>query len=44
VKALPVNWDPWSVLKTSGLPFLSASSNAWNETNGAVIGVFHVTC
>jgi len=24
VKVLPVNWDSWSVLKISGLPFLSA--------------------
>ena len=28
VKVLPVNCDPWSVLKTSGFPFFSASSSA----------------
>jgi hypothetical protein len=38
MKALPVNCDPWSVLKTSGFPFLSVSSNASTQESAA--GVF----
>jgi hypothetical protein len=37
VKALPVNCDPWSVLKISGFPFFSASSSAYKQKSASSV-------
>jgi hypothetical protein len=38
VKAAPVNWLPWSVLKISGLPQrASASSNASTQNAASIV-------
>jgi hypothetical protein len=37
VKALPVNCDPWSVLKISGFPFFSSSSSAYKQKSASSV-------
>jgi hypothetical protein len=44
VKALPVNCDPWSVLKISGFPLLNASSSASTQKSASsVFDSFHAS-
>ena len=37
VKAAPVNWLPWSVLKMSGLPWRARASSSVSTQNAASI-------
>jgi hypothetical protein len=37
VKAEPVNWLPWSVLKISGLPYRAKASSSASTQNEASI-------
>jgi hypothetical protein len=38
VKAVPVNWLPWSLLKMSGLPYrASASSRAATQKSAVIV-------